>query len=443
MSQASIALRQQRHALAQQMADLTTDTGKWNARGDKAKSEAELRYEALDKEQKGLESQINAMEAAEKLNADLSESRSGHKETAQPGQEIEGRISPYAKIDEKRASKEYNAAFDTMIRTAGRTIAPVLEEVRSYSGLESLVGGGNGEYVVPVGFQKELEIKLKAYGGMRNVCRVLNTSTGQPLQYPTMDDTANDGEWLAEANPIGQANPTFNRVTFTANVASSKQVLVSVQLLQDSAFDVQGLLSTAMGIRIGRRINSGYTNGNGTGQPNGIIPAVVAYGSGSQLVTAVGANATNNPGATALNSVDIITDLDALITKVDPAYRAGAKFMAHQSTFDTFRKQKDGFGRTLWNVSVSEDEPDTIYGYEYQWNQNMDVLPATASPHTTVNSVLFGNFEHYVLRDVGPVTFFVFQETYMANLQKGYQAFLRTDGQLLQGAAFSLLQNIG
>jgi HK97 family phage major capsid protein len=297
------------------------------------------------------------------------------------------------------------------------------------------VGHGDGEFVVPVGFQKELEIKLKAYGGMRNVCRVINTSTGNPLQWPTMDDTANDGEWLAEATTIGQVNPAFERITFTANVASSKQVLVSVQLLKDSAFEVQSLLSDAMGIRIGRRVNLGYTKGNGSGQPNGIIPEVVAYNSGSQIVTAVGANSTNNPGSTDLNSVNLIDDLDALITKVDPAYRIGAKFMAHQSTLDTFRKQKDGFGRPLWNVSVSEDEPDTIYGYGYQWNQNMDTLAASA------NSVLFGNFEHYVIRDVGPATFFVFQETYMANLQKGFQAFLRTDGQLLQGAAFSVLEH--
>lgn len=443
MSQASIELRQKRAAIAQQMADLTTDTGKWNARGDNAKSEAQTRYDALDAEQKSLETQITAMEASAKLVAEMNESRSGHKETAQPGQEIEGRLSPQSSVTEKRSSKEYNSAFDKFVRSAGREIAPILNEIRTYAGLEAAVGHGDGEYVVPVGFQKELEIKLKAYGGMRNVCRTLNTSTGNPLQYPTMDDTANDGEWLAEANPIGQVNPSFNRVTFTSNVASSKQVLVSVQLLQDSAFDVQSLLSNAMGIRLGRRVNSGYTNGNGTGQPNGIIPQVVAFGSGSQLVTAVGANSTNNVGSTALNSIDIIADLDALITKVDPAYRAGAKFMAKQSTLDTFRKQKDGFGRTLWNVSVSEDEPDTIYGYGYQWNQDMDALPATASPHTTVNSVLFGNFEHYVIRDCGPTTFFVFQETYMANLQKGFQAFLRTDGQLLQGAAFSLLQNIG
>ena len=109
--------------------------------------------------------------------------------------------------------------------------------------------------------------------------------------------------------------------------------------------------------------------------------------------------------------------------------------MAHQSTFDALRKQKDGFGRPLWNVSVADGEPDTIYGYGYQWNQDMEL--AGASNY----SFLFGNFDHYVIRDVGPATFFVFQETYMANLQRGYISFLRTDGQLLQPSAFSVLDH--
>lgn len=429
MSVKSLELRQQRAKLVAEMHDLTEKTA--------FVGEAQERWNKLDGEQKALESQISAIEATEKLNTEMRESKNGHKETAQPGADTRSNAqkTPQQRAQELRASEKYTAAFDTMIRTAGRVVAPELEEVRTYAGLEALVGGGNGEYVVPVGFQKELEIKLKQYGGMRNVCRIINTSTGNPLQWPTMDDTSNTGEWLAEAAAVGQVNPSFSRISFTANVASSKQVLVSVQLLQDSAFDVQSLLSDAMGIRIGRKVNNGYTKGNGSGQPNGIVPAVVAYGSGSQIVTAVGANATNNPGATDLNSVNLIDDLDALITKVDPAYRPGAKFMAHQTTLDTFRKQKDGFGRPLWNVSVAEDEPDTIYGYGYQWNQDMDTIAATA------NSVLFGNFEHYVIRDVGPATFFVFQETFMANLQKGYQAFLRTDGQLLQGAAFSVLEH--
>jgi len=64
-----------------------------------------------------------------------------------------------------------------------------------------------------------------------------------------------------------------------------------------------------------------------------------------------------------------------------------------------------------------------------------------SKPGANNYSVLFGNFDHYVIRDVGPATFFVFQETYMAQLQRGYISFLRTDGQVLQPAAFSVLKH--
>jgi HK97 family phage major capsid protein len=426
MSQKSIELRQQRNTLVQEMHDLTEKSS--------FPAEAKARWEELDKQQKDLEVRVTAIEASEKLVADMS--KTDHVERTQPNADPAApasREDRAATLTEKRGSKEYNAAFEQHLRT-GRANT-FTEELRTYSGLSEYTSGVDGEYLVPIGFQKELEIKLKAYGGMRNVCRTITTSTGNTLNWPTADDTTNSGEWLAEAGTIAQTNPAFGQVQFTSNVCDSKQVLVSVQLLQDSAFDVQSMLVDMFGIRIGRTINSGYTLGNGSGKPVGIVPSVEAYNSGSQVVTAVGANATYNPGSTDLNSVNLITDLDGLITAVDPAYRPGAKFMAHQATFDAFRKQKDGFGRPLWNVSVSVGEPDTIYGYGYQWNQDMELMGASNY------SVLFGNFEHYVIRDVGPATFFVFQETYMASLQRGYISFLRTDGQLLQPAAFSVLQH--
>ena len=425
MSQKSIELRQ-RNTLVQEMHDLTEKSS--------FPAEAKARWEELDKQQKELETRITAIETSEKLVADMAQT--DHVERAKPNADPAApawREDRAATLTEKRGSKEYNSAFEQHLRT-GRANTST-EELRTYSGLSEYTSGVDGEYLVPIGFQKELEIKLKAYGGMRNACRTITTSTGNTLNWPTADDTTNTGEWLAEAGTIAQTNPAFGQVQFTSNVCDSKQVLVSVQLLQDSAFDVQSMLVDMFGIRIGRKINNGYTVGNGSGQPSGIVPYVATYNTGSQVVTAVGANATNNPGSTDLNSVNLIDDLDSLITKVDPAYRPGAKFMANQGTLDTFRKRKDAFGRPLWNVSVSEDEPDTIYGYPYQWNQDM------ATPAASAYSVLFGNFEHYVIRDVGPATFFVFQETYMASLQRGYISFLRTDGQLLQPAAFSVLQH--
>ncbi len=424
MSQASIELRQQRAAIVQEMHSLVDGKTSFPA-------EAQARWNTLDAQQKEMETRITAMETSEKLITDLA--TVDHRETSQPNTDPNSYEFRSKKVADIRASKEYEAAFEQHLRSGRPNKMTV--ELRIYSGLSAQTSGVDGEYLIPIGFQKELEIKLKQYGGMRNVCRTLTTSTGNTLNWPTMDDTANVGEWLAEAGTVAQVNPAFGQVQFTSNVCDSKQVLVSVQLLQDSAFDVQDLLVNAFGVRIGRKINNGYTLGNGTGQPNGIVPQVAAYNGGSQIVTAIGANSSDNPGSTDLNSINIVDDLDALIAAVDPAYYPGARFMAHQTTFTALRKQKDGFGRPLWQVSVAGGVPDTIYNYPYQWNMDMEL------PGDNNYSMLFGNFEHYVIRDVGPATFFVFQETYMASLQRGYISFLRTDGQLLQPAAFSVLQH--
>jgi HK97 family phage major capsid protein len=429
MSQKSLELRQKRSALIAEMHDLTEKTS--------FAGEAEARWNSLDAEQKSLEKQINAIESTEGLRSEME--KVTHVEKTQPGTETrevkltneEQRAKKYSDL---RGSEAYKRSFDNWLRS-GRKDSTFSEaaELRTYSGLEASTGVG--ENIVPIGFQKEVDIKLKAYGGMRRNARIINTSAGNTLQWPIMDDVdTQTGEWTAENGTVGQGNPSFSQVTFTSNVADSKQVLVSVQLLQDSAFDVQSLLTDAFGVRIGRTINNGYTVGNGSGQPNGLIPQLTSNYSGQQVLANGAASNNSTSSYSEINSVGT-DDLGNLIAQLDPAYRPNAKFMANQNTIDFLRKVKDGFGHPMWTSSVASSIPDKIFGYDYDWNQDMATIAATNV------SMVFGDFSHYVIRDVGPLTTVVFQELYMASLQKGYLAFLRTDGQLLQGAAFSYLQH--
>jgi HK97 family phage major capsid protein len=429
MSQKSDELRQKRHALINEMHDLTEKTS--------FVGEANTRWSELDAQQKGIQSQIEAIESTEALRSEMD--KTNHVERTQPGVTPENRadLTPqeqrHAKFLELRGSESYKKSFERWLRTGKKdSTFREADELRTYSGLDAQ--SGTGENIVPIAFQKEIDIKMKYYGGMRNVCRVINTSAGNELQWPTADDTANTGEWLAEAGTVAQLNPSFSQVTFSSNVADSKQVLVSIQLLQDSAFDVQGLLTDMFAIRLGRITNSGYTNGTGTSQPGGILNGVGSTGI-TNIEYAAGANSNNS--SSSYNEVNSIgtDDLGSLIAGIDPEYRPDAKFMATQATFDFLRKVKDGFGRPIWSDSLAAAVPDKIFGYGYQHNADMSGIGASN------NSMLFGDFKHYVIRDVGPITTVVFQELYMASLQKGFVSFLRTDGQLLQPAAFAVLQH--
>ena len=332
---------------------------------------------------------------------------------------------------EIRSSQEYRDDFGEYARTG--QISQLLNEFRvqgaelRYTPLDN-VTGANGEFLIPVGFQKELEIKLKAFGGMRRNARVITTASGNTLQWPTMDDTTNTGAWLAVNAAVPQQNPAFGQVPFTSNLATSQQVLVPVQLLQDSAFDVEEVLSDAFAIRLGRVTNLAYTLGTGAGQPSGLIPAITNI-----VVPAGGSVNSGNVGDTYAVSIGT-PDLDNLIAALDPAYRPGAKFMANQKTYDTLRKLLDKYGHPIWQASLASKEPDTLVGYPYDWNQDMATIALSAK------TVVFGNFTKYVIRDVLGITMVRYNELYMPNHQVGFQAYLRTDGQCIQPAAFAILQ---
>lgn len=57
---------------------------------------------------------------------------------------------------------------------------------------------------------------------------------------------------------------------YVAPGAGNLPLRVSVELLQDSAFDIQGLVERKLGERIGRRQALDWVTGNGTIEPFGI-----------------------------------------------------------------------------------------------------------------------------------------------------------------------------
>ena len=401
----------------------------------------------LDAQQKALDVQIRAIEDTNKLTEEMR--RVNAPPQPQPGAEIppenRGGAPDFETATkrhmEKLDSKEYRSAFFEWARRGNRTsrsnmdiLEGVNAEVRTYTGLNTSTSDDAAGYTVPIGFQKELEVKMKAYGRMRDNCRVLTTSTGNTLDWPTMDDSGNTGEFLSEGSSVNQLNPTFGQVQFNSYLASSKQVLISVQLLQDSAFNLEDEMSSAFAIRLGRVLNNKYTVGNGTGCPTGLVYSIEADNPANIVFATGSASNDGDSGNDETNSVGS-DDLDNLISAVDPSYRTNAKFMMHWKTIDYLRKLKDKYGRPLWNASVAVGEPDRIFGYAFDWNADLDEIGSGKFP------IVFGDFQKYVIRDVGGIAVIRFNELFMGSHNVGFQAFLRTDGKRLQQAAFALLKN--
>lgn len=257
------------------------------------------------------------------------------------------------------------------------------------------------------------------FGGMMEAAEVLRTTTGAALPMPTSDDTSNEGEIIAENAQHNQQDITFGSVTLNAHMYSSKIVLVSIQLLQDSAIDVDGHVGTKLAERLARIMNRHATTGTGSSQPEGVMtsaPAKVRF-NGSNAVTQ--------------------TELIDLEHALDPAYRRqGARWMFHDTTLRDIKKLTDNDGRLIWQAGLSSGEPDTLLRYPYTINQHMEQMASGA------RSIAFGNFKKYYIRIVRELTMLRLVERYADYLQVGFLAFNRMDGKLVDAGTNPIVAGI-
>ncbi len=272
--------------------------------------------------------------------------------------------------------------------------------------------------VIPEGFVNMLDKAMLAYGGPRQVCRILRTATGNDLPIPTADDTGNTGELLAEAASIGSSvDPTISAVTLQAYKYSSKLILVSYELLADEAVNLASEIGAMAGERLGRIQATHYTTGTGSSQPNGIVTA-----------SGLGVTAASATAVTADELIDLFHALD-------PSYRAlpSAGWMFNDTSAKNVRKLKDGDNQYLWQPGLQAGQPDVLLGKPVTINQDMPAMT------TGLKSFVFGAMEKYVIRDAGPVRFKRLDERYADTDQVAFIAFSRHDGDATQSGAFKHL----
>lgn len=296
--------------------------------------------------------------------------------------------------------------------------ANVSAEMRAQAAGTDTAGG----YTVPEGFQAEIIQAMQMYGPMLDpgITRQLPTDSGNPLPWPTMDDTANKGALLGENTQAGEQDVTFGQKQLDAYTYTSKIVRVSLQLLQDSAFDMNGLIRDVFGERIGRIGNEHLTVGTGSSQPNGIVTA--------------SANGNTTSGTSAVTWEEVMD----LYHSVDPAYRnmPNTRFMFHDNTLKALRKIKDNDGRFIWQpADVRTGAPATILEEPYSINQDMPQLG------TGNKFMVYGDFARYVVRLVRDFTMLRLTERYADYLQVGFIGFSRLDGELVDGSAVKHMDN--
>lgn len=271
--------------------------------------------------------------------------------------------------------------------------------------------GSTGGYTFGDTFIANLERAMLAFGGMFQVADVIRTSTGEPMRWPTANDTSNSGRQIGENAAIAStAQPSFGQVVWNAYKFTSDEILVPFELLRDNAVNLVMVLSQMLGERLGRIQNTKYTTGTGAGTPYGIVTRAAAG------VTAASATAI---------AFDEVIDLEH---SVDPSRRSlsGVGYMFHDSILKALRKLKDGEGRYLWQSGANTGSPDTLNTYPYTVNQ--DMASSIASGAVTM---LFGQLTQYKIRQVNAIRLYRLVERHRENDQDAFLAFAEGDGNLL------------
>lgn len=307
----------------------------------------------------------------------------------------------------RRGFNGLNTGEQELLNGRAETL-PETAETRALSALT----GGLGGFTCPAEFAGVIDEARKDYSGVLSAGpTVITTSTGNDLGYPTVNDTSNEGEQVEENATQTDSNVAFGNVTFKAYMFSSKLVLLPLNLIQDSAVDIESMLGRLLGERLGRIQNRRLTTGNNANQPQGIV-------SGSTLGKQVASG-------TAITFEELID----LQHSVDPAYRASARWMFADSTFAALRKLKDSDGRPIWQPAatsgLTEGAPGVLLGSPYTINNHMAAMASGAK------SVLWGDFRKYHVRRVKGVTLIRLAERYAEKGQVGFFAFMRVDGRMV------------
>jgi HK97 family phage major capsid protein len=368
------------------------------AEGRSLNAEEKSKFDAMEADARSIKDQIDTLERASELKKELA-------------------ANAEARQAAPKATRK--GAFEKFLRNGMGALTAeersVMGELRAQATSPDSAGG----YLVPQDFSNELDMATLFTGEVERLAKKLNTAGGALLDYPTINDTAVNAALTSEAAAVGVQDMTFGNKQLSAYNYTS-QVKVSAQLLQDSAFDLNGFLAEAMGERIARATNAAFTTGTGSSQPQGIVTGAT-LGKTASSATAI--------------SADEILDL---IHSIDPSYRNKASFglMAHDNVIAAIRALGLGSANDfpIFIPSMEAGTPDKLFGYNIYYNNDM-----ASSIATGAKTLVAADFSKYVVRSAGGVQFVRLNERYMDTMEIGFIASVRKDSAVLDSRAVKYL----
>lgn len=269
-----------------------------------------------------------------------------------------------------------------------------------------------GGYLAPDLIADQIAEAQAYIGGMvtPGICRWIQTSTGNKIEIPVVNDTSTKGAVVAGSTAMTSGSAvTYSVQDLVFYKITSHIATIANELVQDAAFDVVRHVTDMLFTRLYRGLNYYFTHGTSGSHPVGIQSA------STKGVDAAKRSITND------NLLD-------LIYSVNRAYRQGAVFMMNDATAGAVRRlmiaTTDVDVRTMWQDSMQTGEPSRLHGYPVIVNPDCDDI------NQYDKSIFFGDFKRYWIAEALPMKLVRMDEYYKPSDQVGLCVLGRWAGNL-------------
>jgi HK97 family phage major capsid protein len=310
---------------------------------------------------------------------------------------------PNGKLKSGRMSDEYRTDFMNILRGKPQIYNVMQESID--------VDGG---FLVPAEFEKQIVSSLEENNVIRTLAKTITTSAERKIPIAATHSEAN---WTAENGAYTESDPTFAQKTIDA-FKLTDLVKVSIELLQDSMFDLESYIANEFARAFGIAEEQAFCTGTGTGQPSGIFTE-----NGGEV------------GVISSSPTNIASDnLIELMYSLKSPYRRNAVFLMNDATISLIRKFKDTNGAYLWQPSLQAGQPDRLLGYPLYTSPYVPTVGAGALP------IAFGDFSNFWIADRMGRTVQRLNELYAGNGQVGFIATERVDAKVILAEGIKLLK---
>jgi HK97 family phage major capsid protein len=320
------------------------------------------------------------------------------------------------------SSPAYVRAWSKLAKNHGNSLTVdeqrAVEQVRAMS-----LTDANGGYLVP--FQLDPTVIMTSAGTRSDIRQVARQVVVTGDNWQGVASANVSWSWDAEASEVSDDSTTFSQPAIP-NYTARGFVPISIEALEDEQNVTQEVGRLLMGGKNDLEA-SAFITGTGSGQPTGIVTALVG---GSSVVNA----ATDDTFA--------LADVYTLQGSLPARYRPDATWMANNLIYNKVRQFDTAGGNGLW-AQLGDGRPSVLLGRTAIEAEAMDgTITTSGAVHNY--ALLFGDFSNFVITDrIGVSVEFIPHLFHTSNNrpsgQRGWYAYYRTGSDSVNDGAFRML----